>query len=42
MQEFEIASRFSKGVRTVYVDIDETICFYEDIRRYDLAIPMTK
>tara|TARA_R110001592_G_scaffold52148_7_gene159802 strand:+ start:516 stop:1256 length:741 start_codon:yes stop_codon:yes gene_type:complete len=39
MQEFEIASRFSKGVRTVYVDIDETICFYEDIRRYDLAIP---
>ena len=33
MQEFE------KGVTTVYVDVDETICFYEGERRYDLAIP---
>jgi hypothetical protein len=24
----------------VYVDIDETICFYENIRDYSLALPM--
>lgn len=23
----------------IYVDIDETICFYKGIRQYDLAIP---
>lgn len=24
----------------IYVDIDETICYYRDIRRYDLAKPL--
>ena len=23
----------------IYVDIDETICFYPDIREYNLAVP---
>jgi len=26
----------------VYVDIDETICFYEGIREYPLAMPLPK
>lgn len=24
----------------IFVDIDETICFYKDERRYDLALPI--
>lgn len=24
---------------TIYVDIDETICFYEGVREYPLAVP---
>ncbi len=24
----------------IYVDIDETICYYTDERRYDLALPL--
>ena len=42
MKEFHVASReTTKGKKRVFVDIDETICFYKDSnhRRYDLAIP---
>ncbi len=31
--------RFSEGQQKIFVDIDETICFYEDKRSYDLAKP---
>lgn len=27
-------------MKKIYVDIDETICFYEDERDYNLAIPI--
>ncbi|MAH45593.1 hypothetical protein CMI37_07175 [Candidatus Pacearchaeota archaeon] len=39
--EFHEADRFSsEGEQKVaLVDIDETICFYDDKRRYDLAKP---
>ena len=30
---------FSEGPQKIFVDIDETICFYEDKRIYDKAIP---
>jgi hypothetical protein len=40
--EFHEAKRFSDEEgkqRIALVDIDETICFYSDIRRYDLSEP---
>jgi len=39
MTHFKVSNRFSTGKRTALIDIDETICFYNDIRRYDLSIP---
>jgi acetyltransferase-like isoleucine patch superfamily enzyme len=42
MQEFKVAKRFSEKQKRAYVDIDETICFYSDVRRYDLAEPNHK
>jgi hydroxymethylpyrimidine pyrophosphatase-like HAD family hydrolase len=30
---------FSEGVQKIFVDIDETICFYENKRVYAKAIP---
>ena len=41
MEEFPVANRFSDGDenQVVLVDIDETICFYSGVRRYDLAEP---
>lgn len=30
---------YSKGQQKAFVDIDETICFYEDRRVYELAVP---
>ena len=42
MQEFKKAKRFSDKQKKAYVDIDETICFYSDVRRYDLAEPNYK
>ena len=42
MQEFKVAKRYSDKQKKAYVDIDETICFYSDIRRYDLAEPNYK
>ena len=38
-QEFKTSKKFSDKQKKVFVDIDETICFYSDIRRYDLAEP---
>lgn len=26
----------------IYVDIDETICYYNDVRKYELALPYHK
>ena len=39
--EFHESKRFSETgkKRTVLVDIDETICFYSEERRYDLSQP---
>ena len=39
--KFHEAKRFSEGdcQKTALVDIDETICFYSDTRRYDLSEP---
>ena len=40
--EFHEAKRFSDEEgkqRIALVDIDETICFYSDVRRYDLSEP---
>tara|TARA_A100001201_G_C4048673_1_gene188983 strand:- start:526 stop:876 length:351 start_codon:yes stop_codon:yes gene_type:complete len=39
--EFHEAKRYTAAgkQRTALVDVDETICFYADVRRYDLAIP---
>ena len=39
--KFHESKRFSEEgtQRVALVDIDETICFYPDIRRYDLAEP---
>jgi hypothetical protein len=39
MPEFHESKRFAEGRKTVFVDIDETICFYSGKRRYDLAEP---
>ena len=38
--EFHESNRFSQGdeKRVALVDIDETICFYQDKRRYDMAV----
>lgn len=36
--EFREAKRYSEGQKIALVDIDETICFYGEKRRYDLAI----
>mgnify|MGYP003150904043 CR=1 FL=1 len=41
-QEFKEAKRFSDKQKKVFVDIDETICFYSNKRRYDLAEPNYK
>jgi dTDP-glucose 4,6-dehydratase len=40
--EFKESNRFTTEgkPKTVWVDIDETICTYGEIRRYDLAIPI--
>ena len=38
MKFFE-AKRFSQGQKIALVDIDETICFYPETRRYDLGVP---
>jgi glycerol-3-phosphate cytidylyltransferase len=38
MQQFKEARKLSEN-EIAYVDIDETICFYSNIRRYDLAEP---
>jgi len=38
----EIHSKNNPGKQKVYVDIDETICFYEDERIYELAVPSQK
>lgn len=42
MQEFKTAKLFSDNQKTAYVDIDETICFYEGERKYNLSIPNYK
>ena len=42
MQEFKTAKRFSDKQKKAYIDIDETICFYSGVRRYDLAEPNYK
>jgi hypothetical protein len=41
MIEFQESKRFTEegNAKTAFVDIDETICFYSGIRRYDLAEP---
>ena len=35
----EVVHKLNNDVFTVYVDIDETICFYESERVYEKAIP---
>lgn len=39
--EFYEATRFTEEgkQKTALVDIDETICFYPETRRYDLSVP---
>jgi hypothetical protein len=38
--EFHESKKLSSDDRqVVLVDVDETICFYEEKRRYDLAVP---
>ena len=39
--KFHEAKRYSQDDEqpVALVDIDETICFYEDVRRYDLSVP---
>ncbi len=39
MPEFYECKVFTGGDQEIYVDIDETICFYSDKRSYDLAEP---
>jgi hypothetical protein len=42
-QSFHESERFApEEERTALVDIDETICFYPNARRYDLAEPCQK
>jgi glycerol-3-phosphate cytidylyltransferase len=38
MQQFKESKRLSEN-KVAYVDVDETICFYSGVRRYDLAEP---
>ena len=40
-QQFRESNRFSSGSeqKVALIDIDETICFYSDKRRYDLSEP---
>ena len=41
--EFHESKKYSSDDRkVVLVDIDETICAYGEIRRYDLAVPIQK
>ena len=40
--EFHESKLNSVGQKRALVDIDETICYYEDKRRYDLSIPLYK
>ena len=40
--EFHESKLNSVGQKRALVDIDETICYYEDKRRYDLSIPINK
>jgi len=42
--KFHESNRFTRvgKQKIALVDIDETICFYPDKRRYDLAIPESK
>ena len=35
----EVVHKLNNDVFTVYVDIDETICFYENERVYEKAVP---
>jgi hypothetical protein len=37
--QFHNAKQFSDGAKKVLVDIDETICFYPNERKYNLAVP---
>lgn len=37
--KFHKAQQFSEGKKRVLVDIDETICFYPEERKYNLAVP---
>ena len=39
--EFKEATKLSEGSeqKVVLVDVDETICFYSEVRRYDLSEP---
>ena len=37
--KFHNAKQFSDGPKKVLVDIDETICFYPNDRKYNLAVP---
>jgi CMP-N,N'-diacetyllegionaminic acid synthase len=37
--KFHNAKQFSDGPKKVLVDIDETICFYPNERKYNLAVP---
>ncbi len=34
--------KYNSGVKKIYVDIDETICFYEGKRIYEQAVPNVK
>jgi|TARA_R110001592_G_scaffold299524_1_gene570514 acetyltransferase-like isoleucine patch superfamily enzyme len=42
MQKFKTAKLYSDKQKTAYVDIDETICFYDDVRKYNLSQPNPK
>ncbi len=41
--EFHDSKQFSADdVKVALVDIDETVCYYPDKRRYDLEQPLTE
>jgi CMP-N,N'-diacetyllegionaminic acid synthase len=42
--DFPVAKRFTEEgkKKTAWVDIDETICYYEGERKYNLAIPIAE
>lgn len=42
MQKFKTAKLYSDKQQTAFVDIDETICFYEGERKYNLSKPNYK